>query len=168
MLAAESPSEVKCPTTISENEMPNKDIICVSIDNMLCDTAQLMRAKGRNVKCPNHRGICTGDSSKPCILFRFSNFCLRSCMSVSFTCTVVLLAYIPAFFMALHEGTGMPADKNNACTPSMRFLRPIPEPQVTEPELLRENMNDIVGNTILHCGKLTELVHSLVLILTLK
>jgi hypothetical protein len=26
---------------------------------MLCDTAQLMRAKGRNVKCPNHRGICT-------------------------------------------------------------------------------------------------------------
>ena len=46
---------------ISENEMPNKDIICVSIDNMLCDTAQLMRAKGRNVKCPNHRGICTAN-----------------------------------------------------------------------------------------------------------
>jgi uncharacterized membrane protein YqaE (UPF0057 family) len=32
-----------------------------SIDNMLCDTAQLMRAKGRNVKCPNHRGICTAN-----------------------------------------------------------------------------------------------------------
>ena len=28
----------------------------------------------------------------------------------------------------------------------MRFLRPIPEPQVTEPELLQENKNDIVGN----------------------
>ena len=28
---------------------------------MLCDTAQLMRAKGRNVKCPNHRGICTAN-----------------------------------------------------------------------------------------------------------
>jgi hypothetical protein len=39
---------------ISENETPNKDIICANIDNMLCDTAQLMRAKGRNVKCPNH------------------------------------------------------------------------------------------------------------------
>jgi hypothetical protein len=51
------------------------------------------------------------DWSKPRILFRLSNFCLRSCMSVSFTCTVVLLAYIPAFFMALHEGTGMPANK---------------------------------------------------------
>jgi hypothetical protein len=46
---------------ISENETPNKDIICVNIDNMLCDTAQLMRAKGRNVKCPNHRGICTAN-----------------------------------------------------------------------------------------------------------
>jgi 1,6-anhydro-N-acetylmuramate kinase len=106
MLAAESPSEVNCPTTrrvsswailhahhpisvlgdarynnrlesgvgktpfqpatqsvycISENETPHKDIICVNIDNMLCDTAQLMRAKGRNVKCPNHRGICTAN-----------------------------------------------------------------------------------------------------------
>jgi hypothetical protein len=46
---------------ISENETPNKDIICVNIDNMLCYTAQLMRAKGRNVKCPNHRGICTAN-----------------------------------------------------------------------------------------------------------
>ena len=46
---------------ISENETHNKDIICVNIDNMLCDTAQLMRAKGRNVKCPNHRGICTAN-----------------------------------------------------------------------------------------------------------
>ena len=36
----------------------------------------------------------------------------------------------------------------------MRFLRPIPEPQVTEPELLQENKNAIVGNKILHCGKL--------------
>ena len=40
---------------------------------------------------------------------------------------------------------------------NMRFMCPIPEPQVTEPELLRENMNDIVGNTILHCGKLTDM-----------
>jgi hypothetical protein len=54
---------------ISENETPNKDIICV-----------------------------------------LSNFFLRSCMSISFTCTVVLLTYIPAFCMALHEGTGMPAE----------------------------------------------------------
>ena len=36
---------------------------------------------------------------------------------------------------------------------NMRFFRPIPEPQVTEPELLQENKNDIVGNKILHCGK---------------
>jgi hypothetical protein len=35
---------------------------------------------------------------------------------------------------------------------NMRFFRPIPEPQVTEPELLQENKNDIVGNKILHCG----------------
>ena len=34
---------------------------------------------------------------------------------------------------------------------NMHFLRPIPEPQVTEPELLQENKNDIVGNKILHC-----------------
>jgi hypothetical protein len=46
---------------ISKNETPNKDIIFVNIDNMLCDTAQLMRAKVRNVKCPNHRGICTAN-----------------------------------------------------------------------------------------------------------
>jgi hypothetical protein len=39
----------------------------------------------------------------------------------------------------------------------MRCLRPIPEPQVTEPELLQENKNDIVGNTILHCGKLMDM-----------
>jgi hypothetical protein len=39
-------------------------------------------------------------------------------MSISFTCTVVLLTYVPAFCMALHEGTGMPADKNNARRPS--------------------------------------------------
>jgi hypothetical protein len=32
---------------------------------------------------------------------------------------------------------------------NMRFFRPIPEPQVTEPELLQENKNDIVGNKIL-------------------
>jgi hypothetical protein len=38
---------------------------------------------------------------------------------------------------------------------NMRFFRPLPEPQVTEPELLQENKNDIVGNKILHCGKLT-------------
>jgi hypothetical protein len=38
----------------------------------------------------------------------------------------------------------------------MRFFRPIPEPQVTEPELLQENKNDIVGNKILHCGKLMD------------
>ena len=31
---------------------------------MLCDTAQLMRAKGRNVKCPNHRGICTANLNR--------------------------------------------------------------------------------------------------------
>jgi hypothetical protein len=29
---------------------------------------------------------------------------------------------------------------------NMHFLRPIPEPQVTEPELLQENKNDIVAN----------------------
>jgi hypothetical protein len=39
----------------------------------------------------------------------------------------------------------------------MRCLRPIPEPQVTEPELLQDNKNDIVGNTILHCGKLMDM-----------
>jgi len=39
----------------------------------------------------------------------------------------------------------------------MCFLRPIPEPQVTEPELLQENKNDIVGNKILHCGKLMDM-----------
>jgi hypothetical protein len=39
------------------------------------------------------------------------------------------------------------------CNGNMRFFRPIPEPQVTEPELLQENKNDIVGNKILHCGK---------------
>jgi hypothetical protein len=33
----------------------------------------------------------------------------------------------------------------------------IPEPQVTEPELLQENKNDIVGNKILHCGKLMDM-----------
>jgi hypothetical protein len=38
-----------------------------------------------------------------------------------------------------------------------RFFRPIPEPQVTEPELLQENKNDIVGNKILHCGKLMDM-----------
>jgi hypothetical protein len=31
------------------------------------------------------------------------------------------------------------------------------EPQVTEPELLQENKNDIVGNKILHCGKLMDM-----------
>jgi hypothetical protein len=125
------------------------------------------------------------------VYVHYSNFCLRSRMSVSFTCTVVLLTYIPAFCMALHEGTGMSADKNNARRPStpsgelwsptwipkftveylsskrlpvstfkdavhlspnddyylvtdsegnignMRFFLPIPEPQVTEPELLQ-------------------------------
>ncbi|CAC9611893.1 hypothetical protein [uncultured Gammaproteobacteria bacterium] len=40
---------------------------------------------------------------------------------------------------------------------NMRFFRPIPEPQVTEPELLQENKNDIVGNKILHCGKLMDM-----------
>ena len=34
---------------ISENETPNKGIISFNIDNMLCDTAQLMRAQGRDV-----------------------------------------------------------------------------------------------------------------------
>ena len=45
---------------ISENETPNKDI-CASIDNRLCGTAHWIRAKGRNVKCPNHRGLCIGN-----------------------------------------------------------------------------------------------------------
>jgi hypothetical protein len=45
---------------ISENETPNKDI-CASIDNRLCGTAHWIRAKGRNVKCPNHRGLCVGN-----------------------------------------------------------------------------------------------------------
>jgi hypothetical protein len=40
---------------------------------------------------------------------------------------------------------------------NMRFFRPIPEPQVTEPELLQEKKNDIVGNKILHCGKLMDM-----------
>ena len=40
---------------------------------------------------------------------------------------------------------------------NMHFLHPIPEPQVTEPELLQENKNDIVGNKILHCGKLMDM-----------
>ena len=40
---------------------------------------------------------------------------------------------------------------------NMLFFRPISEPQVTEPELLQENKNDIVGNTILHCGKLMDM-----------
>ena len=39
----------------------------------------------------------------------------------------------------------------------MRFLRPIPEPQVTEPELLQEHKNAIAGNKILHCGKLMDM-----------
>ena len=34
------------------------------------------------------------------------------------------------------------------------LLHPIPEPQVTKPELLQENKNDIVGSKTLHCGKL--------------
>jgi hypothetical protein len=33
---------------------------------------------------------------------------------------------------------------------NMHFLYPIPEPQVTKPELLQENKNDIVGNKTLH------------------
>jgi hypothetical protein len=40
---------------------------------------------------------------------------------------------------------------------NMLFFRPISEPQVTEPELLQENKNDIVGNTILHCGNLMDM-----------
>jgi hypothetical protein len=40
---------------------------------------------------------------------------------------------------------------------NMRFFRPIPEPQVTELELLQENKNDIVGNKILHFGKLMDM-----------
>ena len=39
----------------------------------------------------------------------------------------------------------------------MHFLYPIPEPQVTKPELLQENKNDIVGNKTLHCGKLMDM-----------
>ena len=39
----------------------------------------------------------------------------------------------------------------------MHFLHPIPEPQVTKPELLQENKNDIVGNKTLHCGKLMDM-----------
>jgi hypothetical protein len=31
------------------------------------------------------------------------------------------------------------------------FLHPIPEPQVTKPELLQENKNNIVGNKTLLC-----------------
>jgi hypothetical protein len=33
---------------------------------------------------------------------------------------------------------------------NMHFLHPIPEPQVTKPELLQENKNDIVGNKTQH------------------
>ena len=39
----------------------------------------------------------------------------------------------------------------------MHFLHPIPESQVTKPELLQENKNDIVGNKTLHCGKLMDM-----------
>lgn len=46
---------------IVENETPNKDIICINIDNMLCDTAKLLRSKGHNVTCPNHPGKCTAN-----------------------------------------------------------------------------------------------------------
>jgi hypothetical protein len=52
------------------------------------------------------------DSLKPRILFRLSNFCLRSCMSVSFTCTVVLLTYIPAVCM---WRLGLKCDNCNFC-----------------------------------------------------
>jgi hypothetical protein len=31
---------------------------------------------------------------------------------------------------------------------------------VTEPELLQENKNDIVGNNILHCGKLMDIFNT--------
>jgi hypothetical protein len=41
---------------------------------------------------------------------------------------------------------------------NMHFLHPIPEPQVTKPELLQENKNDIVGNKTLHCGKLMDML----------
>ena len=40
---------------------------------------------------------------------------------------------------------------------NMHFLHPIPESQVTKPELLQENKNDIVGNKTLHCGKLMDM-----------
>ena len=36
----------------------------------------------------------------------------------------------------------------------MHFLHPIPEPQVTKPELLQENKNDIVGNKTLTLWKI--------------
>ena len=46
---------------LTENETPNKDIICVNIDNMLCDTAKILRSKGQTVTCPNHPGRCTAN-----------------------------------------------------------------------------------------------------------
>jgi hypothetical protein len=58
------------------------------------------------------------------------------------------MLYIPAFCMALHEGTGMSADKNNARRPSTTLE-------------LQENKNDIVGNKILHCGKLMDMFNKL-------
>lgn len=46
---------------VTENETPNKDTICVNIDNMLCDTAKYLRSKGQMVTCPNHPGKCTAN-----------------------------------------------------------------------------------------------------------
>ena len=34
---------------IVENETPNRDIISVNIDNMLCDTAKYLRSKGQDL-----------------------------------------------------------------------------------------------------------------------
>lgn len=49
---------------IVENETPNKDIICVNIDNMLCSTAKYLRSKGKSVTCPDHPGKCDANIKK--------------------------------------------------------------------------------------------------------
>lgn len=44
-----------------ENETPNRDVISMNIDNMLCDTAKYPRSKGETVTCPDHPGRCTAN-----------------------------------------------------------------------------------------------------------
>lgn len=49
--------------TITSNETPGKEILAVNIDNMLCPTGQLLKAK-----CPDHPGTCTANLSRADII----------------------------------------------------------------------------------------------------